>query len=80
MFITKRKDRVSVYDIHYLVGTPSGIEYFVEREELGLFTNEEYLSAFETVGLTPSFDKDGGLFGQEHNMGIYIGTSDTEVI
>ncbi len=76
MFITKREGRVSVYDIHYLVGTPSGIEYFVEREELGLFTNEEYLSTFELAGLEASYDKDGGLFGDEHNIGIYIGAKD----
>ena len=74
MFITKLEGRVSVYDIHYLVGSSSGIEYFVEREELGLFTNKEYLSAFELTGLAHSYDKDGGLFGDEHNIGIYIGT------
>jgi SAM-dependent methyltransferase len=73
MFITKREGRISVYDIHYLVGSPSGIEYFVEREELGLYTNEEYLSSFELAGLAPIYNKDGGLFGHEHNMGIYIG-------
>ena len=73
MFITRREGSVSVYDIHYLVGRPDGIEYFVEREELGLFTHEEYLSALEEANLEPAYDPHGGLFGEAHNIGIYTG-------
>lgn len=72
MFIARREGRLSVYDIHYLVGTPGGIEYFIEREELGLFTHEEYLAAFEMAGLTVSYDAKAGLF-DAHNIGMYQG-------
>lgn len=72
MFITRVEDRVSVYDIHYLVGTPEGIEYFIEREELGLFTHEEYLTAFRKAGMEVSYDGQAGLF-DAHNIGMYRG-------
>ena len=76
MFITRVENRVSVYDIHYLVGTAQGIEYFIEREELGLFTHEEYLGAFEKAGLKVFYDKDAGLF-DTHNIGMYWGKKET---
>lgn len=72
MFIARREGRLSVYDIHYLVGTPQGIEYFIEREELGLFTHEEYLGAFVKAGLKVSYDSKAGLF-DAHNIGMYQG-------
>ncbi len=72
MFIAKREGRLSVYDIHYLVGTPGGIEYFIEREELGLFTHAEYLAAFENAGLRVSYHAKAGLF-DAHNIGMYQG-------
>ena len=72
MFIARREGRLSVYDIHYLVGTPEAIEYFIEREELGLFTHEEYLEAFAMAGLTVSYDSKAGLF-DAHNIGMYQG-------
>lgn len=72
MFITRVEGRVSIYDIHYLVGTPEGIEYFIEREELGLFTHDEYRGAFEKAGLQVFYDKNAGLF-DAHNIGLYWG-------
>jgi SAM-dependent methyltransferase len=72
MYISKTEGRLSVYEIHYLVGTPDGIDYFVEQEELGLFTHEEYCGAFEKAGLTVSYDAKGGLF-PDHNIGMYVG-------
>jgi SAM-dependent methyltransferase len=56
----------SVFDIHHLVGTGSGVEHFVERHALTLFTKEQYELAFAAAGLTPTWDRQGffgyGLF------------------
>lgn len=60
--------RLSFFVFHYTVGTPQGIEYFTERHELGLFTQEEYLEAFLKTGLEVIYDPEG-LDGR----GLYIG-------
>ena len=62
MFIARREGKLSVYDIHYLVGTSQSIEYFIEREVLGLFTHAEYLNAFEKAGLRACYDKNASFF------------------
>ncbi len=62
------KGRVSVFDLHHLVGTPEGTEYLVEHHELGLFEVKEMISVMEEVGLTVKYDADG-LTGR----GLYIG-------
>jgi SAM-dependent methyltransferase len=68
MYTSQVVDRVSVFDMNYLVGTPEGVEHFTEREELGLFTHEEYLQAFRKVGLR-SYHDPKALFG----YGLYLG-------
>ena len=62
------KDDLAVLDIHYLVGSPGGVDYFTERHELGLFTDEQYRRAIEGAGLAVAHDADGP-FGR----GLYIG-------
>jgi hypothetical protein len=54
------------------VGTPNGIEYFIEREELGLFTHDQYIAAFQKAGLRVAYDRQAGLF-RSHNIGMYWG-------
>ena len=59
MYSAALEDRRSVFDIHHLLGTESGVEHFVERHSLALFTPDEYTNAFRAAGLTPSSDPDG---------------------
>jgi SAM-dependent methyltransferase len=66
-----RQGNLSVYDIHYLVGTPQGVTHFVEREEMGLFTPEEYRAALEDAGLLATY-LDRGLF-PGHVYGLHLG-------
>ena len=42
---------VSVFDMHHLVATPHGVEYFIEPHRLTMFTESEYLEAFGRAGL-----------------------------
>jgi SAM-dependent methyltransferase len=68
MYISEIEDKVTVFNIHYMVGTPEGIECFTERHEMGLFTHEEYSDAFNKAGLDVKYDPKG-LFGR----GMYTG-------
>jgi SAM-dependent methyltransferase len=68
MYSHAGSEDLSVLDIHYLVGTPAGVEHFSERHELGLFTCEQYQSAFTQAGLSVEFDA-RGLAGR----GLYLG-------
>jgi len=63
-----KRGNISLLDLHYLIGTPKGIEYHVEHHELGMFTHEEYLEAFRSAGLQVIHNKKG-LDGR----GLYIG-------
>jgi len=61
------KDGISLFDFHYLVGTPEGTEHFVEHHELGLFSVEEMISALKEADLSVHYDS-SGLNGR----GLYI--------
>lgn len=63
-----RRGKVSVLEFQYLIGTSKGIEHGLEVHEMGLFTHEEYLGAFQAAGLKVVHDVEG-LDGR----GIYIG-------
>lgn len=56
-------DNIATLDIHHMIGTPERIESFVERHELGLFTPDQYVSAFEQAGLVAQLDP-AGFFGR----------------
>ena len=62
-------DSAEVMEMHYLVGTPEGIDSFVERHEMGVFSRDEHIEAFRAAGLIVEHDLDG-LMGR----GLYIGT------
>jgi SAM-dependent methyltransferase len=68
MYLSELRGRISVSDIHYLVGTPHGVDHFTERHEMGLFAHGEYLEAFQKCELEVRHDPTG-LFGR----GMYIG-------
>ncbi len=60
--------RLSIVELHYLVGTPEKTEHLVERHELGLFEVGEMISALEGEGLVVDHDREG-LTGR----GLYLG-------
>ena len=68
MNISEVDGHLSFFVFHYTIGTPQGVEHFTERHELGLFTHEEYLEAFQKVELEVVHDPEG-LAGR----GLYIG-------
>jgi len=70
--VSTLRDGVLVYEMHFLVGRPTGITSFVEVHELGLFTREEYRLAFESADLVVEFDEEG-LIGR----GLYIAIKPT---
>jgi len=59
--------RISIFDLHYLIGTPEGTQHVVEHHEMGLFTVKEMTEAFEAAALEVRFDPEG-LTGR----GLYV--------
>lgn len=68
--LSEVRGRLSVMELHYLVGMPGGVHHFVERLEAYLFTHQEYLSAFEEVGFTVEYDPEGPV-----GRGLYLALS-----
>jgi SAM-dependent methyltransferase len=62
------KDRLSYFDLHYLIGTPEGTQHLVEHHELGLFTVEEMQAALSNAGLEAEYDPEG-LTGRGLHLG-----------
>jgi SAM-dependent methyltransferase len=68
MNVVVREDELTSMDMHHLVGTSDGVEHFVERHELGLYTDEQYREALADAGLEPEHDEEG-LIGR----GLWLG-------
>jgi SAM-dependent methyltransferase len=60
--------RLSIMDMHYLIGTPAGVNHYVERHEMGLFTTEEMTHALSACGLEVTYDQEGVM-----GRGLFIG-------
>ena len=73
MNVSEVEGKISVMEFHYQVGTPNGIDYFTERHEGGLFTEDEYLDTFRDNGLTVVYDSEGAM-----GRGLYIGVKQAE--
>ena len=65
-----RRGAVSIVEFHYLITTAEAGEHFVERHELGLFSDEQYREAFAAAGLHVEYDAEG-LMGR----GLYLARS-----
>ncbi|ACU38213.1 class I SAM-dependent methyltransferase [Actinosynnema pretiosum subsp. pretiosum] len=63
-----RRGRTTSTTVRYTVAEASGIRDFTEREELGLFGEEEYLAAFAAAGISAAHVP-GGLNGR----GVFVG-------
>lgn len=66
--ISKARGKLSIQNLHHLVGSPDRVEHFVERLVMGLFTHDEYLGAFRQAKLETTYDPEG-LMGR----GLYMG-------
>ena len=51
MYTNDRVGDLAHWENHYLVGTPDGVDAFVEVHEAGLFTDTQYRHAFASAGL-----------------------------
>jgi len=51
MYTNERVGDVAHWENHFLVGTPDGVDAFVEVHEAGLFTDAQYRHAFASAGL-----------------------------
>lgn len=60
---------IYVAHFHYLIGKPDGVDYLVERHELGLFSHEQHRAALQNAGLQTTHDP-RGLIGR----GLWIGS------
>lgn len=67
---TSIADNVSTLHFHYMVGTPQGIETFAEEHHLTMYTQRQYLLAFELAGLENITNEMPGISGR----GLYLGT------
>jgi SAM-dependent methyltransferase len=63
---------LSRMEMHHLVATPDGIQYFIERHEMGLFTDAEYRGAFEAAGMVTHVEEQG-LIGRTVYLGVKPG-------
>lgn len=70
MNTSKTEGRLSILDLHYLVGTPEDTRYIFESHRLGLFSQQEMRTAFRNAGLEVEFVRENPA-----DRGLYSGHS-----
>ena len=63
MYTNERVGDLAHWENHFLVGTPDGVDAFVEVHEAGLFTDAQYRHAFASAGLAIDRVGPGGALG-----------------
>lgn len=71
--VSEREGDVSIVNFHFLVATKGKVEHFTELHELGLFTEQQYIDAFNDAGLETTYDKKGTT-----GRGLYIGVKPSD--
>ena len=70
MVMSHSENKVSILKFHFLVARQDqGVEHFIDTHELGLFTEEEYLDAFQRHGIDAEFIR-----SEENDRGMIIGS------
>ena len=57
--LPRRDGPLSILELHYLIGTPDGVERVVEEHTLRLWRDDQYREAFERAGLRVELDQEG---------------------
>jgi SAM-dependent methyltransferase len=57
--VARTDGRTSEIDFHYLIAEPGKIEHRTETHTMGLFTHDEYRSAFARAGLHADYEEPG---------------------
>jgi ubiquinone/menaquinone biosynthesis C-methylase UbiE len=68
MYVSEREGDLGIMNNHFLVGRPSGVEHFTEVHRMGLFSPQDYESAFAAADLELEYDQTG-----PGGIGFYIG-------
>lgn len=59
MGVSSLEDDLSVLTMHHMVGTPAGVEHFVEIHKLAMFTDDDFRQAYAEAGLSVEIDPVG---------------------
>lgn len=63
----------SVIDMHYLAAVEGEVRYWVERHDLGLFSNATMRAAFRSAGLYVRRVPSGFYGARHHDRGLFLG-------
>ena len=67
MNVSRQDGHLSILDFHYLAATKDGVKHYEEVHEIGLFSKEQMLMAFNSAGLMAEFDEN-----DMFDRGLYI--------